>query len=94
MHVSTLSVDLRFEAVRTLRQKRRLVRGIVVKLRQHFNVSVVELGLLDRPAEARLGIAAGGRSRTEAHDTLRQVAAALEVYPLATIARRSVDDLR
>jgi uncharacterized protein YlxP (DUF503 family) len=94
MFVSTLTVGLRFEAVRTLRQKRRIVRGIVMKLRRHFNVSAVELGFLDRPSESLLGIAAGARTRAEAHDVLRHVAGVLEVHPLATIVRRSVEDLR
>jgi uncharacterized protein YlxP (DUF503 family) len=94
IHVSTLTVGLRFESMRTLRQKRRLVRGMVVKLRRHFNVAVVELGPLDRTDEAVLGVAAAGRSRAEAREALRHVAAALEAHPLAAIVRRTVEDLR
>jgi uncharacterized protein YlxP (DUF503 family) len=93
MPVSTLTVDLRFEAVATPRQKRRLVSGIVAKLRRHFNVSVAEVGFFEDPAAARLTVAAAGRTRAEAREAIRHAAAALEVHPLAEIARRHVEDL-
>jgi uncharacterized protein YlxP (DUF503 family) len=93
MPVSTLTVDLRLEAVATLRQKRRLMRGIVAKLRRHFNVSVAEVGAVDEPSEARLTIAAAGRTRAEVHDLIRHAAAALEAHPIAEIARRHVEDV-
>lgn len=93
MPVTSLTVELRLEAVATLRQKRRLVRGIVAKLRRHFNVSVAEVGRIDEPAAARLTIVAVGRSRADAHETIRHAAAALEVHPIARIADRRVEDV-
>jgi uncharacterized protein YlxP (DUF503 family) len=93
MPVSILTVDLRFEAALSLRQKRRLARGIVAKLRRHFNVSVAEVAYEDEPSAARLAVAAAGRTRAEAHETIRHAAAALEAHPIARIARRHVEDM-
>lgn len=93
MPVTILTVELRLEGVATLRQKRRVVRGIVVKLRRHFNLSVAEVGRTDEPAAVRLTLAAAGRNRAEAHETIRHAAAALEAHPIARIHSRHVEDL-
>jgi uncharacterized protein len=57
MVVGTLSLKLAiFEAV-SLKDKRRVVKSLKDRLRNRFNVSVAEVGSLDRWQQAELGVA-------------------------------------
>jgi uncharacterized protein len=57
MVVGTLNLRLAiFEAV-SLKDKRRVVKSLKDRLRSRFNVSVAEVGSLDRWQQAELGVA-------------------------------------
>ncbi len=85
MNVATLRLELRVGDCLTLRQKRRRLRGIVDRLRRHFNVSIAEIDRHDRPSEAVLGVAAIGASRREAREMLIRVADAVNAHPRAEL---------
>lgn len=57
MPVAILRVRLRLFGVQTLKEKRAILAGLLVRLRREFNVSAAELGELDNPEEALLGFA-------------------------------------
>jgi len=52
-----LRVHLRLYGVHTLKEKRSILEGLLVRLRREFNVSAAELGGLDDPEQAILGFA-------------------------------------
>jgi len=56
MYLGTLSVDLMLGDVRSLKQKRSLVRPIVAELRRRFEVSAAETGHLDLHRRAEIGV--------------------------------------
>jgi uncharacterized protein YlxP (DUF503 family) len=57
MIVGILRVYLRLYGAKTLKEKRSILEGLLVRLRREFNVSVAELEELDNPARAVLGFA-------------------------------------
>jgi|YelNatPaOPRAMG01_1025707.scaffolds.fasta_scaffold17695_4 uncharacterized protein YlxP (DUF503 family) len=57
MPVGILRVHLRLYGVQTLKEKRSILEGLLVRLRREFNVSAAELGELDDPERAVLGFA-------------------------------------
>ncbi len=68
MHVGCLQVRIRLHAARTLKEKRSVVKGLLVRTRRDFNVSAAELDLLDDPEQAVLGfvhLAGDGRYADE-----------------------------
>jgi uncharacterized protein YlxP (DUF503 family) len=93
MHVSSLRLELRVEECTSVRQKRRLLAAISGKLRRHFNISVAEIGLEDRPAEAVLGVVSVAKNRREARVVLTRVADALAAHPLAVVDNFTIFDL-
>ena len=93
MHVASLRLELRVDDCLTLHQKRRRMRAIIDKLHRHFNVSVAEVGRHDRPAEAVLGVAAGGGTRRDAREVLVRVADAHGAHPRAEVLDQVVLDL-
>lgn len=57
MPVGILRVHLRLYGTQTLKDKRSVLEGLLVRLRREFNVSAAELGELDDPTRAVLGFA-------------------------------------
>ncbi len=57
MPVGILRVYLRLYGTHTLKEKRSVLEGLLVRLRREFNVSAAELGELDSPEHAVLGFA-------------------------------------
>ncbi len=88
MHVAMLVLELRLHDCSTLRQRRQRVAAIVGKLRQHFNVSLVELSRENSSEAVSLAVATVARTRREARDHLERVADAVASYPLADLITR------
>ncbi|MGE3289699.1 MAG: DUF503 domain-containing protein [Pseudonocardia sp.] len=57
MYVGTLELDVLFGDVRSLKQKRSLVRPVVAELRRRFEVAAAEAGHLDLHRRALIGVA-------------------------------------
>ncbi|MDF2260735.1 DUF503 domain-containing protein [Streptantibioticus ferralitis] len=57
MYVGTLSFDLLLGDVRSLKEKRSIVRPIVAELQRRYGVSVAEVGDQDLYRRAEIGIA-------------------------------------
>ena len=90
MTVSLLYLDLRVLGCQSSREKRRLMRAIMDKLRQHFNVSVAEVDRDSGPGLARLAVAALAPARREAREALGRVADAVAVHPRVELLRQEI----
>jgi uncharacterized protein YlxP (DUF503 family) len=97
--VGSIAFDLLLGDVRSLKQKRSLVRPLVAELRRTYDVSAAEAGHLDLHRRALVGVAVVAADRAHCVDVLdrceRLVAARPEMDLLS--ARRQVlratDDL-
>lgn len=91
MYVGTLSIELLLGDVRSLKQKRSVVRPIVAELHRKYAVSVAEVSEQDLHRRARLGLAAVSGDAAHVTDVLdrceRLVAARPEVE-LLSVRRR------
>jgi uncharacterized protein len=90
MFVGTLSLDLRLGDVRSLKEKRSLVRPVVAELQRKYAVAAAEAGHLDLHRRALLGVAVVAPDHAHCVDVLdaceRAVAARPEIELLS--ARR------
>jgi len=57
MVIAVLQLDIRLFSGRSLKEKRRLLRRLISRVRQSFNVSVSEIGHQDLWQRSELGIA-------------------------------------
>ena len=57
MNVGVLEVELAVLESQSLKDKRRVVKGLKDRIRHRFNVSVSEVGFLDAHRKSALGIA-------------------------------------
>jgi uncharacterized protein YlxP (DUF503 family) len=95
MVVGTLIVDLLLGDVRSLKQKRAVVRPIVAELRRRFEVAVAETGALDLHRRSEIAVAVVSSTRHHAVEVLdaceRMVAGRPEVE-LLSARQRVLDD--
>ena len=99
MFVGSVAFDLLLGDVRSLKQKRSLVRPLVAELRRRYDVSAAEAGHLDLHRRALVGVSVVAADRAHVVDVLdhceRLVAARPEV-DLLSVRRQvlnSTDDV-
>lgn len=73
MHVLALQADLRFPASRSLKQKRAVLKPIVMALRNRFDVSVAEVAHHDTWQRTTLGVALVGHEPDAITDFADQI---------------------
>jgi uncharacterized protein len=93
MTIATLRLDLLVLDCSSLREKRRRLQAIMIKLRRHFNVAVAEVDRHGRAAEAALAIVTVGQTRHEARMILERVADAVGVYPQAEVLSQAIFEI-
>jgi uncharacterized protein YlxP (DUF503 family) len=70
MWTGTLALDLLLGDVRSLKQKRAVVRPVVAELRRRYSVSAAEAGHLDLHRRALVGVAVVAADRAHCVDVL------------------------
>ncbi|MBD3010152.1 MULTISPECIES: DUF503 domain-containing protein [Streptomyces] len=91
MYVGTLSFDLLLGDVRSLKEKRSVVRPIVAELHRKYAVSVAEVGDQDlyRRAQIALAMVSGDAGHlTEVLDRCERLVAARPEVELLSVRRR------
>jgi len=73
MPVAQLTLELRIEHARSLKDRRQVVRSIKDQLRQGFNVSVAEMDEAVTWQSATIGVVAVSRSRDYLHGQVEEV---------------------
>ncbi len=73
MHVGALSFDLHLPQVRSLKEKRAVIRPILEGARQRYRVAVAEVAHQEQWQRARLGVAVVAASPGHAGDVLDEV---------------------
>jgi len=76
--VGVCSVELHIPAAHSLKDKRQVIRSVVTRLRQRFNVSVAEVGSHDIWQSAELAIVCVSNDRGYAHGLLSKAIQTLE----------------
>jgi uncharacterized protein YlxP (DUF503 family) len=91
MIVGSLRVRLLLREARTLKDKRQVVRSIMDRLRNGFNISVAEVDAHDNRQLAVLGIALVGSEVYPVRQTLQQIVEALRRHPVAEFVDHELD---
>ena len=91
MIVGSLKVRLLIREARSLKDKRQVVRSILDRLRNEFNVSAAEVDSLDDYRTAVLGFAMVGWETKAVRDALQKIAEALRHHPIAEFVASEFD---
>jgi uncharacterized protein YlxP (DUF503 family) len=91
MIVGSLRVRLLCRESRSLKDKRQVVRSILDRLRNNFNVSAAEVEELDHRQLVVLGIAMVGSEAAPIRSGFEQIVSALRVHPVAEFIDHEID---
>lgn len=80
-HVGLLTVELFIPQSQSLKDKRHSIRSIKDRAKANFNVSVAELGELDKWQTATLGFVAIGNDNRYVDGLLQNILAMITSYP-------------
>ena len=78
MLVATCVVQLRLEAVFSLKEKRQILKSILARLPQHFNVAVAEVDYQDVWQTAVIALVTVGNDQAYLHGLLEKAVAWIE----------------
>jgi len=73
MHVGILTVQLEITDALTLKDKRQVVRSLLARIRNSFNVSAAEVGHLDAHTLSTFGLAAVANDKAYVHGMLQKI---------------------
>ncbi|MFQ5613933.1 MAG: DUF503 domain-containing protein [Anaerolineae bacterium] len=74
MVIGLLTLELNIPASNSLKDKRQVVRSLTARLRHEFNISVAEVGNLEKWRSAVVAVACVSSDREYAHGLLSRVA--------------------
>ena len=81
MHVGIATVELEITDALTLKDKRQVLRSLLARLKNGFNIAVAEVGHLDAHTLATLGIAAVANDKAYLHGLLEKAVDLIERDP-------------
>jgi len=91
MIVGSLRVRLLCRESRSLKDKRQVVRSIMDRLRNGFNVSIAEVESLDHRQLVVLGLAMVGPETALVRSTFEEIVKALRVHPVAEFIDHEIE---
>ncbi len=94
MHVGILRLDFLIHDVASLKEKRRVVRSLIERLRQRFKVAVAEVDELDTYGAAGIGVAAVGNDPRVLEALLQRVLDAAATERDAELSTHEMEILR
>ncbi len=78
MIIGTCIITLHIPAAQSLKEKRQVVKSVLTRIRNEFNVSIAEVAEQDRWQKAVLGVACVSTSSAYAHGLLEKVVQFIE----------------
>lgn len=78
VHIATCTIELNLAGVRSLKEKRRIVKSILARLPRQFNVAVAEVDKHDAWGTAVIGLVTVGNDTAYLHGLLERSVAWIE----------------
>ncbi len=91
MEVGILQVELNISSAQSLKDKRRVVRSVLDRVRASFNVSAAEVDALDKWQRAILGFAAVSNDPTHVRGLLDKLVDHLRRHPEARLSDYQIE---
>ncbi|HHW05963.1 MAG TPA: DUF503 domain-containing protein [Clostridia bacterium] len=93
MVVGLCSLELHLRGVTSLKEKRRIVKSLLQRLHNRFNVSAAEVDYQEYWQKARIGLACVSNESRHINEVLQQSVNFVEQFPEAEIIDYSIEIL-
>jgi uncharacterized protein len=91
MFVGVLRLQIQIVGARSLKDKRSVIRSLKERAQSRLRVSIAEVGSLDHPRHATLGVAVVSNSAAVCDEVLASVASMAGTLPDAILADRATE---
>ncbi len=81
MFIGSVEIDLNLPGVNSLKEKRKIVKSLLARLQNKFNISISEVDLNDRMRSARIGAAVVSNDKIHADQVIAAVVRTIEGNP-------------
>ncbi len=81
MFIGTAEIDLNLPGVNSLKEKRRIVKSLLARLQNKFNISIAEVENNDRYRSAGIGMAVVGNDKKHIDRVIAEVVGMIESHP-------------
>ncbi len=93
LHIAALSVELEITDGITLKDKRQVIRSLLDRIRDRFNVSAAEVGNLDSPRYATLAAVVVANEHAFVDRVMSRVASFIEGEPRVVVLAQDLEHL-
>ena len=93
MVVGMLKLTLRIHDTQSLKEKRKVVKSVIARIRNKFNVSIAEVGSNDKWQIAELGICTVGNDRRFINSTIDNIISYLDSIYIGEIIHSDIEIL-
>jgi hypothetical protein len=84
-------IILRLHGCNSLKEKRKIIKSIIGKIRNHFNVAMAEIGDNDIYQKARIGFAIVGNDRQTVNSKMDKIFNMVENLGLAEVVETDME---
>jgi len=81
LFIGSVEIDLNLPGVNSLKEKRKIVKSLLARLQNKFNISISEVDLNDRMRSARIGAAVVSNDKIHADQVIAAVVRTIEGNP-------------
>ncbi|MFH2035086.1 MAG: DUF503 domain-containing protein [Candidatus Zixiibacteriota bacterium] len=81
MIIGTVVVDLHLPGVDSLKEKRRIIKSLMARIMNKYNISIAEIGLNDSHRSSQIGAAVVGNENKFVDQVLAKVVSNIENNP-------------
>jgi len=93
MHVGILQLDLAIEDAMSLKDKRRVVKGLKDRIAHAHNVSIAEVGALDEHRRSIIGMSMVGNDKAYVEGALSKLVDLVRLTPQASLVDYRIEML-
>jgi uncharacterized protein YlxP (DUF503 family) len=85
MIIGSMEIQLRLDGCKSLKDKRRVIRSLIERVRRDFHVSISEVGDQDLWGNASIGVACVSNDSRHAESVLQHVVDAFDASPSVSV---------
>lgn len=84
-------IQLRIHDCRSLKGKRKIIKSVIQRVRNHFNLAIAEVGLNDIHQRAEIGFAVVGNDKAFLNSKIDKIFNFVEVLGLAEVVETEME---
>jgi len=91
--IGTVVIDLHLPGVNSLKEKRRIIKSLLTKVMNNYNISIAEVAHNDSHRSSQIGAAVVGNESKFVDQVIAKVVSAFEYYPEVNVVDYRVEIL-